>query len=92
MASNKICMHCYVSGKVQGVWFRASTQAQAKRLELSGWARNLPDGRVEVLACGEAGKIEELYEWLKHGPELARVTNLFREELPWQQMQGFETS
>ena len=89
--TNQICIHCYVSGKVQGVWFRGSTQEQAKRLNLTGWARNLPDGRVEVLACGEQEKIAELYEWLKHGPQLARVTDLFYEELPWQEWDGFET-
>lgn len=88
---NQICIHCYVSGKVQGVWFRGSTQEQAERLNLTGWARNLPDGRVEVLACGEKDKIAELYEWLKHGPQLANVTDLSCEELPWQKLSGFNT-
>lgn len=87
-----ICMHCYVSGKVQGVWFRASTREQALRLDIRGWARNLPDGRVEVLACGEKEKIAELYEWLKHGPQLAKVTDLSYEELPWQDLHDFQVS
>jgi acylphosphatase len=88
-SQEKICIHCYISGKVQGVWFRASTREQAQALNITGWARNLPDERVEVLACGEKEKIAELYEWLKHGPERAVVTNISYEELSWQEQQGF---
>jgi len=66
--------HCYyVSGKVQGVFFRASTAQQATRLSLTGWARNLSDGRVEVLAIGELAAVSELGQWLAQGPPLARV-------------------
>lgn len=89
--TKEICIHCYVSGKVQGVWFRASTQEQAQRLNITGWARNLPDGRVEVLACGKKENIAELYEWLKHGPQGAKVTELSYEEQPWQELHGFVT-
>lgn len=85
----KICIHCYVSGRVQGVWYRASTQEQAKLLGLTGWARNLPDGRVEVIACGEKEKVMQLYEWLKTGPELAKVTDVSYEEVPWQEFHRF---
>jgi len=88
--TNQICIHCYVSGKVQGVWFRASTKEQAERLSITGWARNLPDGRVEVLACGKKENIAELYEWLKQGPQLAKVAYLSYEELPWQEQYQFE--
>jgi acylphosphatase/4-amino-4-deoxy-L-arabinose transferase-like glycosyltransferase len=87
--TKEICIHCYVSGKVQGVWFRASTQEQAKRLNITGWARNLSDGRVEVLACGKKENIAELYAWLKHGPQGANVTDLSYEEQAWQELQGF---
>ncbi len=62
-----------VSGKVQGVWFRASTRDVAVRLGLRGYAKNLADGRVEVLAIGDAAEIETLATWLRHGPPLARV-------------------
>ena len=62
-----------VSGKVQGVFFRASTREQAQRLGLGGHARNLPDGRVEVLAVGDADAIDELATWLRQGPPQARV-------------------
>lgn len=88
--SNRIVIHCYVSGKVQGVWFRSSAKGEADRLDITGWARNLPDGRVEVLAVGDKEKVGELYEWLKHGPKLAEVTDLTYEELPWQEYSEFE--
>jgi acylphosphatase len=88
--SAQICLHYYVSGKVQGVWFRASTKEQADQLGLTGWVRNLADGRVEVLACGDKDKIVKLSAWLKHGPRLAKVTNVTYEELFWQEWLGFE--
>lgn len=62
-----------VSGRVQGVGFRAATRREALRLGLQGHARNLPDGRVEVLAAGEADAVAALVEWLHHGPPSARV-------------------
>jgi len=71
-----------VSGRVQGVFFRASTREQALRLGLSGHARNLHDGRVEVVACGDAAALDLLAQWLAHGPPAARVKTLEREPLP----------
>ena len=71
----------FVSGRVQGVAFRAHTRAQALALGLRGHARNLADGRVEVLAVGDADAIERLAEWLRHGPPLARVDDLVRESI-----------
>jgi len=71
-------MHCRVSGQVQGVWFRASTQQQAERLGLSGFVRNLPDGRVEVVARGDEASLERLKEWLWQGPANAKVTDVER--------------
>lgn len=67
-----------VSGKVQGVWFRASTRDEATRLGLRGCARNLDDGRVEVVAVGTDDAVEQLAQWLHHGPPLARVEVLER--------------
>jgi acylphosphatase len=67
-----------VSGKVQGVWFRASAHEQAQTLGLRGYARNLPDGRVEVLAVGDAVAIDALAAWLRQGPPRARVDDLER--------------
>lgn len=89
--AKQLCMRCYISGKVQGVWFRASAKQQAEILELSGWARNLADGRVEVFACGEESQLELFYAWLQVGPEYAIVTDYNREDLPWEEYQGFHT-
>lgn len=69
-----------ISGKVQGVSFRASTRDEALRLGLRGHARNLPDGRVEVLATGDAAALDALAQWLQHGPPLARVDRVERHE------------
>jgi acylphosphatase len=84
----------FISGKVQGVFFRGATQAEARQLGLSGWAINLDDGRVEVLAVGAAGKIAELAVWLEHGPPQARVTGLEAEladVAEFEGLQGFST-
>lgn len=70
-----------VEGRVQGVWFRASTQQQARRLGIVGHAINLPDGRVEVLASGDAEAVEQLAEWLKQGPPQAEVQHVERHAL-----------
>lgn len=67
------CKRCFVSGRVQGVWYRASTAELAEKLALTGYARNLADGRVEVLACGEASALSQLEAWLWRGPSAAKV-------------------
>lgn len=67
-----------VSGKVQGVFFRASAREEALRLGLRGWAKNLPDGRVEVIAAGDGAALEDLAAWLREGPPMARVEDLER--------------
>jgi acylphosphatase len=66
-------VRCLVSGRVQGVWFRGTTQKQAQQLGVTGHARNLEDGRVEVIACGDAAAVDQLVAWLHRGPTLARV-------------------
>lgn len=65
-----------VRGRVQGVGFRASCAAQARRLGLDGWVRNLADGSVQVLADGPAAAVEALISWCRHGPPLARVDDV----------------
>lgn len=85
----RICLHGYVSGKVQGVYYRQSTQEQADRLELDGWVRNVADGRVEVLVEGEEGAVRELAAWLERGPADAEVTAVELEEQPLQGITGF---
>ncbi len=84
------CVRCIVSGRVQGVFFRASARAEAVRLGLTGYARNLADGRVEVLACGEPAAIAELERWLHHGSPLARVTSVECLALDTRQPRGFQ--
>lgn len=76
-----VCVRCYVSGVVQGVWFRGSTRRQAEQLGLTGYAKNLADGRVEVLACGERAAVDRLCEWLWQGPSAAKVSDMLCEEL-----------
>jgi acylphosphatase len=68
------CVRCLVAGRVQGVFFRASTREQAVQLGMSGHVRNRPDGRVEVVACGEQAAVEKLQAWLWQGPTHAQVS------------------
>lgn len=67
------CIQYFIAGKVQGVWYRASTQRQAQQLGITGWVRNRDDGRVEVLACGSDEQLDHLSTWLWQGPERARI-------------------
>jgi len=90
-SANNLCLHCLISGRVQGVFFRASTRSQAQCLGVSGWARNLPDGRVEVLACGPAEAVTRLRDWLRQGPPGAGVTDLKCESQPYRHLTGFTT-
>lgn len=80
-----------VSGKVQGVFFRASARERALALGLAGHAKNLDDGRVEVLASGSGDAIDQLGTWLQQGPPRARVDKVFRETLVQQDLFGFIT-
>jgi len=78
-----------ISGRVQGVFFRASTREQAQRLGLGGCARNLRDGRVEVLAVGADDAIQQLEQWLQHGPPSARVDHVERTSTEIDAKDGF---
>ena len=69
-----VCRMCWVSGRVQGVFYRGTAQSRALQLGITGHARNLDDGRVEVLACGEASRVQRLIDWLWIGPTAAHVT------------------
>ena len=66
-------LHAIVSGRVQGVFFRASAREEALRLGLGGWVRNLPDGGVEVEAIGPTDRLQAFLLWLHGGPAAARV-------------------
>lgn len=83
------CEHFRVSGRVQGVFYRASTQQQAMRLGLTGWVRNSEHGDVELIACGNAAQLEALEQWLWQGPPGARVTGVRRREAPFQSFEDF---
>jgi acylphosphatase len=85
------CVKALVTGKVQGVWYRRATQEQALRAGVTGHARNLPDGRVEVLMCGERGAVRRLGEWLWRGPENARVTHVVLEAIEAHPPDDFRT-
>ena len=78
-------LHIWVSGKVQGVYFRASTAKKAKKLDLSGWVKNLTDGRVEILAQGSEQSLDALLQWCDHGPMLAKVNEVKHEKLQVEQ-------
>jgi acylphosphatase len=73
MLVSEVTRRFRVTGKVQGVYFRHSTRLEAERLALSGYARNLPDGSVEVAVRGPACAVGELHQWLHRGPKSARV-------------------
>lgn len=72
-------LHIFVEGKVQGVYYRASTAKRAGALGLVGWVKNLADGRVEIHAQGEADALEDLVRWCHKGPVLAKVTKVIHE-------------
>lgn len=79
-----------VSGTVQGVFFRSSAKRHAEQLGLSGYARNLVDGRVEVLAHGPADALDELARWLEQGPPNAQVTGVEMVSDSEQPPEGFQ--
>lgn len=81
--------HGFVSGRVQGVSYRAATRREAARLGLQGYARNLPDGRVEVLVIGEASALAQLLAWLHQGPPLAQVLSVEMQAVPVRPCAGF---
>lgn len=75
---------------MQGVFFRAGTRAEAERLGVTGWARNLPDGSVDVLACGPPEAVEALVAWLWQGPRMATVERVDCEEADEEPPQRFD--
>jgi len=68
--------HVYITGTVQGVWFREATREQAAQLNVTGWVRNLPDGRVEAVFEGTPFAVDQLVAWCGRGPEKARVRHV----------------
>jgi len=93
MSAGIVCKRFLVSGRVQGVFFRASTAREAGRLGLSGSATNLSDGRVKVVVSGANSKVEELADWLASGPPMAKVARVDVQDLDpadWPEGGGFK--
>lgn len=83
--SDKIRAHVFVSGRVQGVFFRDKTRRKAEELNVQGWVRNLPDGRVEAVFEGAKESVEKMVDWVREGPAFAQVDNM---KLSWQDHTG----
>lgn len=77
-----ICKKCVVGGRVQGVFYRATAARRARELGIHGHARNLPDGRVEVLACGDREVVEAFVSWLWIGSSACKVTSVEADDSP----------
>jgi len=78
-------VHLTIFGRVQGVYFRASAQREAKRLGLVGWAKNRTGGSVEIVVEGEEERVKEFLNWAQHGPATARVDKI---ETRWRSYTG----
>lgn len=89
---HQVCYRCLVAGRVQGVFYRASTRYEAQQRGITGYARNLTDGRVEVVACGEPAAVEELCNWLRVGPDNAQVSGVACEVIDFQSYPIFSVS
>ena len=86
----KKCVHVLISGRVHGVWFRASTKSKAEQLDLKGWVRNTSHGKVEAVFEGGEKQINEILEWCHIGPPLARVDNIeVKKQNPTDSFDGF---
>lgn len=80
----KTRVHVYISGRVQGVFFRATTRDEAKKREVTGWVKNLQDGRVEAIFEGEKEKVDEMIQFCHEGPRQANVTDVELERQDYQ--------
>jgi len=89
--STGVRFHIFVSGRVQGVFFRTSAQEKAGEFHVSGWAKNLPDGRVEIVCEGEDENIKQFIEWCRQGPSLAQVESVESKKENWtEEFERFE--
>ena len=82
-------IHYLVTGRVQAVCFRLATREQADLYGLTGWVRNLQDGRVEVMAFGDEQQLDNLKQWLKSGPAMAQVLDVESETVEFQNFECF---
>lgn len=89
-AETQSCIHYRVRGRVQGVFYRGSTEAKARQLGLTGWVRNDDNGDVEIVACGNTAALKALEDWLWRGPVDARVAGVLATPVAWEKHEGFE--
>ena len=90
MAEDRERVRIHVSGKVQGVFFRDSARSKAGELGVAGWAENLPDGRVELVAEGPPEAVRAMVDWSREGPEFASVSDVEVAEEDPEGLSGFE--
>ncbi len=87
----RVRLHLHIVGRVQGVWYRGSMQAEARRHRLRGWVRNLSDGSVEAIVEGDAAAVRALAAWCRTGPPGARVVDVVEQpEPPGDDLTDFE--
>ncbi len=87
-----MCRQFIISGRVQGVFFRDSTRAEASLRDVTGSAKNLPDGTVQVSVCGADSSLSDMITWLKVGPTMARVDSVEEELIECTHPVGFEVA
>ena len=87
----KIRAHIFASGKVQGVWYRESARKKTEKMSITGWIKNLSDGRVEAIFEGSKGNVEKMVNWARKGPIWAKIEAL---DVVWEdclgEFEGFE--
>ncbi len=89
MTENLSTIHAFVSGRVQGVGYRAFTRSCALEKEVTGWAKNLADGRVEMMLSGSQQQLNHVISQLRRGPSFSQVSHLEQQTLPYQAFDGF---
>ncbi|MBS0288542.1 MAG: acylphosphatase [Proteobacteria bacterium] len=85
----KVCKRARVSGRVQGVFYRQGTLQKANALGLKGWVRNLKNGDVECMICGDEQTVEQLCQWLQQGPPAAKVSQVQIQDASWEDFDQF---
>jgi acylphosphatase len=88
--ADEVAVHVFVTGRVQGVWYRQSCAGEAAAHGVRGWASNLADGRVEVWLEGARGDVDHVLAWCRHGPPRAAVSGLTIEDVAVTGRPGFE--
>jgi len=85
----QVSVHYYISGDVQGVYYRSFSKSCARQFNLVGWVRNLEDGRVEVLVSGDTKSLQDFEQCLRKGPPSAKVTSIESTRVPFEYFEHF---